>query len=114
MTKHPNQAEHRAQRAPRPNRVSYESSCPEFLSHEFSRANSRLAEGLSSKGLKREINGIQGEDKLLSRWDSSRDGLDGRSSLGARRGLEGALMDFFEGPKWLSACGARQGGIKVA
>jgi hypothetical protein len=34
--------------------------------------------------------------------------------LGARRGLEGALMDFFEGPEWLSACGARQGGIKVA
>jgi hypothetical protein len=22
-------------------------------------------------------------------------------------------MDFFEGPEWLSACGARQGGIKA-
>jgi hypothetical protein len=113
MTKHPNQAEHRAQRAPRPNRISCESSSPAF-SHEFSRASSKLFEGLPSKGLKREINGRQGKDKLLSRWDSSRDGLDGRSSLGARRGLEGSLIDFFEGPEWLSACGARQGGIKVA
>jgi hypothetical protein len=75
MTKHPNQAEHQAQRAPRLNRVSCESSCP-ASSHEFSRASSRLAEGLSSKRLKREINGTQGEGKLLSRWDSSRDGLD--------------------------------------
>jgi hypothetical protein len=64
MTKHPNQAEPQAQRAPRPNRVSCESSSPAFLSHEFSRANSRLAEGLSSKGLKREINGRQGEGKI--------------------------------------------------
>jgi hypothetical protein len=29
-------------------------------------------------------------------------------------GLEGSLMDFFEGPKWLSACGARQGGKNIA
>jgi hypothetical protein len=77
MTKHPNQAEHQAQRAPRPNRVSPGGSSPAFLSHEFSRARSKLAEGLSSKSLKREINGILGYGKLLSRWDSSRDGLDG-------------------------------------
>jgi len=113
MTEHPNQADHRAQRAPRLNRVSYESSSQTFI-HEFSRASSKLVEGLPSKGFEREINGRQGEDKLLSRWDSSRDGLDGSPVWGARRGLEGSLMDFFEGPKWLSACGARQGGINVA
>jgi hypothetical protein len=64
MTKHPNQADHQAQRVPRLNRVSCESSCPEFLSHEFSRASSRLTEGLSSKGFEREINGRQGEGKI--------------------------------------------------
>jgi hypothetical protein len=66
MTEHPNQVGPQAKRAPRPNRVSYESSSPAFLSHEFSRASSRLTEGLSSKGFEREINGRQGEDKLLS------------------------------------------------
>jgi hypothetical protein len=96
MTVHPNQADHQAQRAPRLNRVSCESSCPAFF-HEFSRASSRLTEGLSSKGIEREINGGQGEDKLLSRWDSSRDGLDGWSSYGARRGVEGAMVDFLKG-----------------
>jgi hypothetical protein len=64
MAKHPNQADHRAQRTPRPNRVSYESSCPEFLSHEFSQASSKLVEGLSSKDIEREINGRQGEGKI--------------------------------------------------
>jgi hypothetical protein len=63
MTEHPNQAEHQAQRAPRLNRVSYESSSPAF-SHEFSRASSKLVEGLSSKGFEREINGRQGEGKI--------------------------------------------------
>jgi hypothetical protein len=96
MTKHPNQVGHQAQRVPRLNRGACESSCPAFF-HEFSRASSGLAEGLSSKGFEREINGRQGEDKLLSRWDSSRDGLDGWSSYGARRGVEGALVDFLKG-----------------
>jgi hypothetical protein len=64
MTKHPNQAEHQAQRAPPLNRVSPGGSSPAFLSHEFSQANSRLAEGLPSKGFEREINGIQGEGKV--------------------------------------------------
>jgi hypothetical protein len=62
MTEHPNQAEPQAQRAPRLNRGSCESSCPAFF-HEFSRASSRLTEGLSSKGFEREINGRQGEGK---------------------------------------------------
>jgi len=83
MTKHPNQADHQAQRAPRPNRVSCEISSPAFT-REFSRASSKLAEGLPSKGFEREINGIQGEDKLLSRWDSSRDGLDGSPVWGEK------------------------------
>jgi hypothetical protein len=63
MTEHPNQAEPQAQRAPRPNRVSYESSSPAF-SHEFFLASSGLAEGLSSKGFEREINGRQGERQI--------------------------------------------------
>jgi hypothetical protein len=63
MTKHPNQEVHQAQRAPRLNRVSYESSSPAF-SHEFSRASSRLTEGLSSQDIEREINGRQGEGKI--------------------------------------------------
>jgi len=63
MTKHPNQAEPQAQRAPRPNRVSCESSSPAF-SHEFSRAISRLTEGLSSNGFEREINVRKGEGKI--------------------------------------------------
>jgi hypothetical protein len=63
MTKHPNQAEPQAQRAPRPNRVSCEISSPAFT-REFSRASSKLTEGLSSKGIEREINGRQGEGKI--------------------------------------------------
>jgi len=63
MTEHPNQADHQAQRAPRPNRVSPGGSSPAF-SHEFFRASSKLFEGLPSKSLKREINGRQGEGKI--------------------------------------------------
>jgi hypothetical protein len=63
MTKHPNQADHQAQRAPRPNRISCESSSPAF-SHEFSRASSKLAKDLSTKGFEREINERKGEGKI--------------------------------------------------
>ena len=84
------------------------------LSREFSCVSSRLAEGISSKGLKREINGVSAERKLLGRWDSSRDGLGGSPVPGSRGGVEGPLLDFFEGPEWLSARGARLGGRNVA
>jgi hypothetical protein len=96
MTKHPNQAEPQAQRAPRLNRVSPGGSSPAF-SHEFSQANSTLAEGLSSKRLKREINGTLGKDKLLSRWDSSRDELDGSPVWGREGGLRERGWISFQG-----------------
>jgi hypothetical protein len=63
VTEHPNQAEPQAQRAPRPNRVSYENSSR--LSPTSSPEQTQgFAEGLSSTGIEREINGRQGEGKI--------------------------------------------------